>query len=665
MIKSRKSLEVRLEKLNEKKKDDVVTFEELGIDRLFVDESHAFKNLFLYTKMRNVAGVAQSESQKAMDMYNKCRYMDEITGGKGITFATGTPVSNSMTELYTIQRYLQYDRLQEMKLGMFDNWASTFCETITALELSPEGSSYRMKTRFANFFNLPELMSVFREVADIQTADMLKLPVPEAEYENVVLPASEEQTEIIQSLAERAEQVRNGEVDPTVDNMLKITTDGRKLALDQRLLNDMLPDTEDNKISACADRGFKIWKDTQEQRSAQLVFCDSSTPKKDGAFNVYDALKEKLMQKGVPEKEIAFIHDANTDVQKARLFSKVRSGQVRFLFGSTSKMGAGTNVQDRLIALHHLDVPWRPSDIEQQEGRILRQGNQNEKVKILRYITENTFDAYSWQLIENKQKFIGQIMTSKSPVRSCQDVDEAALSYAEVKALATGNPKIKEKMDLDMQVTKLKMLKANYESNLFRLQDAIAVEYPGRIAKYEELFKAYEADINHISTALTEPFSMEIHGISYNEEKIAGEMLVAACKQMKKEHVDSVSVGSFMGFKMEISYALFDNNFYVRLKRESSVSVEIKKDPVRNIERILTALKSFPDRKESAEERLEDTRRQLAQAKDEVKKPFGKEEELREVLARLTEINAELDITPDKKDIEEIEVKKEEYKKCL
>ena len=665
MIKSRKSLEVRLEKLNEKKKDDVVTFEELGIDRLFVDESHAFKNLFLYTKMRNVAGVAQSESQKAMDMYNKCRYMDEITGGKGITFATGTPVSNSMTELYTIQRYLQYDRLQEMKLGMFDNWASTFCETITALELSPEGSSYRMKTRFANFFNLPELMSVFREVADIQTADMLKLPVPEAEYENVVLPASEEQTEIIQSLAERAEQVRNGEVDPTVDNMLKITTDGRKLALDQRLLNDMLPDTEDNKISACADRGFKIWKDTQEQRSAQLVFCDSSTPKKDGAFNVYDALKEKLMQKGVPEKEIAFIHDANTDVQKARLFSKVRSGQVRFLFGSTSKMGAGTNVQDRLIALHHLDVPWRPSDIEQQEGRILRQGNQNEKVKIFRYITENTFDAYSWQLIENKQKFIGQIMTSKSPVRSCQDVDEAALSYAEVKALATGNPKIKEKMDLDMQVTKLKMLKANYESNLFRLQDAIAVEYPGRIAKYEELFKAYEADINHISTALTEPFSMEIHGISYNEEKIAGEMLVAACKQMKKEHVDSVSVGSFMGFKMEISYALFDNNFYVRLKRESSVSVEIKKDPVRNIERILTALKSFPDRKESAEERLEDTRRQLAQAKAEVKKPFGKEEELREVLARLTEINAELDITPDKKDIEEIEVKKEEYKKCL
>lgn len=396
MVKSRKSLEVRLEKLNEKKKDDVVTFEELGVDRLFVDESHGFKNLFLYTKMRNVAGVAQSESQKSMDMYNKCRYMDEITGGKGITFATGTPVSNSMTELYTIQRYLQYDRLQEMELGMFDNWASAFGETVTALELSPEGSGYRMKTRFANFFNLPELMSVFQEVADIQTADMLRLPVPEAEYENIVLPASEEQKEILESLSERADRVRNREVDPSEDNMLKITTDGRKLALDQRLINDMLPDTENNKVSACAEKCFEIWNETKEQKSAQLIFCDSSTPKKDGTFNVYDALKEKLMQKGVPEQEIAFIHDANTDVQKAKLFTKVRSGQVRFLLGSTSKMGAGTNVQDKLIALHHLDVPWRPADIEQQEGRILRQGNQNEKVKIFRYITENTFDAYSW-----------------------------------------------------------------------------------------------------------------------------------------------------------------------------------------------------------------------------------------------------------------------------
>lgn len=643
--------------------DYVVTFEELGVDRLFVDESHGFKNLFLYTKMRNVAGVAQSESQKSMDMYNKCRYMDEITGGKGITFATGTPVSNSMTELYTIQRYLQYDRLQEMELGMFDNWASAFGETVTALELSPEGSGYRMKTRFANFFNLPELMSVFQEVADIQTADMLRLPVPEAEYENIVLPASEEQKEILESLSERADRVRNREVDPSEDNMLKITTDGRKLALDQRLINDMLPDTENNKVSACAEKCFEIWKETKEQRSAQLIFCDSSTPKKDGTFNVYDALKEKLMQKGVPEQEIAFIHDANTDVQKAKLFTKVRSGQVRFLLGSTSKMGAGTNVQDKLIALHHLDVPWRPADIEQQEGRILRQGNQNEKVKIFRYITENTFDAYSWQLIENKQKFIGQIMTSKSPVRSCQDVDEAALSYAEVKALATGNPKIKEKMDLDIQVTKLKMLKANYESNLFRLQDAIAVEYPQQIAKYEELTAAYEADIAHLDTAMNTPFSMEIHGITYDNEKTAGEILVQACTKMKKEHTDAADIGTFKGFKMKVSYSLFDNSFYVKLTRESSVTVEVKKDPVRNIERILTALRKMPGQKDVAEERLEGARQQLVQAKEEVNKPFEKENELRSVQERLTKINAELDMKP--KEEPKKMIKKEELKKCL
>lgn len=632
-------------------------------DRLFVDESHGFKNLFLYTKMRNVAGVAQSESQKSMDMYNKCRYMDEITGGKGITFATGTPVSNSMTELYTIQRYLQYDRLQEMELGMFDNWASAFGETVTALELSPEGSGYRMKTRFANFFNLPELMSVFQEVADIQTADMLRLPVPEAEYENIVLPASEEQKEILESLSERADRVRNREVDPSEDNMLKITTDGRKLALDQRLINDMLPDTENNKVSACAEKCFEIWKETKEQRSAQLIFCDSSTPKKDGTFNVYDALKEKLMQKGVPEQEIAFIHDANTDVQKAKLFTKVRSGQVRFLLGSTSKMGAGTNVQDKLIALHHLDVPWRPADIEQQEGRILRQGNQNEKVKIFRYITENTFDAYSWQLIENKQKFIGQIMTSKSPVRSCQDVDEAALSYAEVKALATGNPKIKEKMDLDIQVTKLKMLKANYESNLFRLQDAIAVEYPQQIAKYEELNAAYEADIAHLDTAMNTPFSMEIHGITYDNEKTAGEILVQACTKMKKEHTDAADIGTFKGFKMKVSYSLFDNSFYVKLTRESSVTVEVKKDPVRNIERILTALRKMPGQKDVAEERLEGARQQLVQAKEEVNKPFEKENELRSVQERLTKINTELDMKP--KEEPKKMIKKEELKKCL
>lgn len=522
---------------------------------------------------------------------------------------------------------------------------------------------YRMKTRFANFFNLPELMSVFQEVADIQTADMLRLPVPEAEYENIVLPASEEQKEILESLSERADRVRNREVDPSEDNMLKITTDGRKLALDQRLINDMLPDTENNKVSACAEKCFEIWKETKEQRSAQLIFCDSSTPKKDGTFNVYDALKEKLMQKGVPEQEIAFIHDANTDVQKAKLFTKVRSGQVRFLLGSTSKMGAGTNVQDKLIALHHLDVPWRPADIEQQEGRILRQGNQNEKVKIFRYITENTFDAYSWQLIENKQKFIGQIMTSKSPVRSCQDVDEAALSYAEVKALATGNPKIKEKMDLDIQVTKLKMLKANYESNLFRLQDAIAVEYPQQIAKYEELTAAYEADIAHLDTAMNTPFSMEIHGITYDNEKTAGEILVQACTKMKKEHTDAADIGTFKGFKMKVSYSLFDNSFYVKLTRESSVTVEVKKDPVRNIERILTALRKMPGQKDVAEERLEGARQQLVQAKEEVNKPFEKENELRSVQERLTKINAELDMKP--KEEPKKMIKKEELKKCL
>lgn len=519
-----------------------------------------------------------------------------------------------------------------------------------------------MKTRFANFFNLPELMSVFQEVADIQTSDMLQLPVPEAEYENVVLPASEEQKEILQSISERADRVRNREVDPSEDNMLKITTDGRKLALDQRLINDMLPDTANNKVSACAERCFKVWQETKEQKSAQLVFCDTSTPKKDGSFNVYDALEQKLIEKGVPEEEIAFIHDANTDRQKAVLFSKVRSGQIRFLFGSTSKMGAGTNVQDRLIALHHLDVPWRPADIEQQEGRILRQGNKNKKVKIFRYIVENTFDAYMWQILENKQKFISQIMTSKSPVRSCQDVDAVALSYAETKALATGNPKIKEKMELDVQVTKLKMLKANYESNLFRLQDAIAVEYPQRIAKYEELTAAYEADIAHLDTVLSRPFSIEIQDINYNDEKAAGEALVQACTNMKKEHTDAANIGTFKGFKMKASYSLFDNSFYVKLTRESSVSVEIKKDPVKNIERILTALKKMPGQKAVAEERLEDARQQFAQAKEEVQKPFDKEDELKYVQNRLTKINAELDMEPK---TEPKLVKKEELKKCL
>ena len=496
MEKSRKSLQTRLDKLNDtSRKDNVVTFEQLGVDRLFVDESHNYKNLFLYTKMRNVAGIAQSEAQKSSDMFAKCQYLDELTGGKGVTFATGTPISNSMTELYTNMRYLQYGTLQKLGLGHFDSWAASFGETQTAIELAPEGTGYRAKTRFAKFFNLPELIALFKESADIQTPDMLKLPVPEAEYENVVLKPSEYQQDMVASLAERAEAVRDRRVQPYEDNMLKITNDGRKLALDQRLINDMLPDDDNSKASTCVDKAFEIWEQTKEQKSTQLIFCDLSTPKGDGTFNVYEDIRNKLIEKGVPPEEIAFIHDANTELRKAELFGKVRSGQVRFLLGSTQKMGAGTNVQDKLIALHHLDVPWRPSDIEQQEGRILRQGNTNPKVKIFRYVTEGTFDSYSWQLIENKQKFIGQIMTSKSPVRSCEDVDEAALTYAEVKALATGNPYIKEKMDLDIQVSKLKLMKANHTSQKYRLEDNIAKHYPQQIATLKERISGMQTDI--------------------------------------------------------------------------------------------------------------------------------------------------------------------------
>ena len=486
--KTRKTLQTRLEKLNQKeKKDQVVTFEELGVDHLYVDEAHSYKNAFLYTKMRNVAGIAQNEAQKSADMFNKCQYLDEITGGKGITFATGTPISNSMTELYVMQRYLQNSKLQNMGLGLFDSWASTFGEVVTSIELAPEGTGYRAKSRFARFYNIPELMNMFKEIADIKTSDQLKLPVPEAEYETVVLKPTEQQKEIVESLGERAEVVRNGGVDASVDNMLKITNDGRKLALDQRLVNELLPDNPESKISVCAEKSYEIWKGTAAQKSAQLIFCDLSTPKGDGSFNVYDDLKQKLMEKGVPEKEIAFIHDANTEAKKTELFGKVKSGQVRFLIGSTAKMGAGTNVQDRLIALHHLDIGWKPSDLEQREGRIIRQGNHNKKVHIFRYVTESTFDSYMWQLIENKQKFISQIMTSKAPVRSCEDVDEAALSYAEVKALATGNPAVKEKMALDVDVAKLKLLKANHMNNQYRLEDDIARNFPQQIAKLTEM----------------------------------------------------------------------------------------------------------------------------------------------------------------------------------
>ena len=647
MEKSRKALQVRLDKLNDQtRKDNVVTFEQLGVDRLFVDESHSYKNLFLYTKMRNVAGIAQTEAQKSSDMFAKCQYLDEITGGKGVTFATGTPISNSMTELYTNMRYLQYDTLQKLGLGHFDAWAASFGETQTAIELAPEGTGYRAKTRFAKFFNLPELISLFKESADIQTPDMLKLPVPEAEYENVVLKPSEFQKDMVASLAERAEAVRDRQVQPYEDNMLKITNDGRKLALDQRLINDMLPDEENSKAATCVDKAFEIWQDTKEQKSTQLIFCDLSTPKGDGTFNVYEDIRNKLIEKGVPENEIAFIHDANTELRKAELFAKVRSGQVRFLLGSTAKMGAGTNVQDRLIALHHLDVPWRPSDIEQQEGRILRQGNQNDKVKIFRYVTEGTFDSYSWQLIENKQKFIGQIMTSKSPVRSCEDVDEAALSYAEVKALATGNPYIKEKMDLDIQVSKLKLMKANHTSQKYRLEDNITKHYPQQIAIFKERINGFIADMQKYEQNKPldkEQFSMTIGGKSYTDKKEAGTAIIAMCKEIKGINA-SADVGEYLGFKLNVTFDSFNNKFVMNVKGAMSHPMEVGTDPLGNITRINNALEAMPAQLEEAQTKLSNVEHQLETAKAEVNKPFAQEAELSEKLDRLTALNALLNM---------------------
>ena len=645
--KTRKTLQTRLEKLNQKeKKDQVVTFEELGVDHLYVDEAHSYKNAFLYTKMRNVAGIAQNEAQKSADMFNKCQYLDEITGGKGITFATGTPISNSMTELYVMQRYLQNSKLQNMGLGLFDSWASTFGEVVTSIELAPEGTGYRAKSRFARFYNIPELMNMFKEIADIKTSDQLKLPVPEAEYETVVLKPTEQQKEIVESLGERAEVVRNGGVDASVDNMLKITNDGRKLALDQRLVNELLPDNPESKIAVCAEKSYEIWKDTAAQKSAQLIFCDLSTPKGDGSFNVYDDLKQKLMQKGVPEKEIAFIHDANTEVKKTELFGKVKSGQVRFLIGSTAKMGAGTNVQDRLIALHHLDIGWKPSDLEQREGRIIRQGNHNKKVHIFRYVTESTFDSYMWQLIENKQKFISQIMTSKAPVRSCEDVDEAALSYAEVKALATGNPAVKEKMALDVDVAKLKLLKANHMNNQYRLEDDIARNFPQQIAKLTEIIDSYKADIAHYSEhKITDPeqFSMEISGKVFTEKKEAGAALLAVCKDIK--FVDAaMDIGSYQGFNMRIQFDSWSKEFILSVKHESVAKVRLGADALGNITRINNLLESYPEKLAEAEQRLETVQEQLANAKEEVGKPFPKEEELNQKLERLSELNALLNM---------------------
>ena len=647
MEKTKKTLKAKLEKLNDQtRKDDVVTFEQLGVDRLFVDESHFYKNLFLYTKMRNVAGISQTDAQKSSDMFMKCRYMDEITGGKGITFATGTPVSNSMTELYTIMRYLQYDTLMNMGMGHFDSWAATFGETVTAIELSPEGTGYRAKTRFARFFNLPELISIFKEAADIQTADMLNLPVPEAEYINEVLKPSEEQKEMVEAFSERAEQVRGGAVDPRVDNMLKITNDGRKCALDQRLLNDMLPDAGESKVNACVENAFQVWEDGKDTQATQLIFCDLSTPKTDGTFNVYDDVRNKLVERGIPKEQIVFIHEYNTEVKKAELFAKVRAGQVRILMGSTPKLGAGTNVQDRLLALHHLDCPWKPSDLEQQEGRILRQGNQNDKVKIFRYVTENTFDSYMWQILENKQKFISQIMTSKSPVRACEDVDDTALSYAEIKALATGNEYIKEKMDLDVQVSKLKLLKANHTSQIYRLESDIAKRYPVQITALKEKIAGMRVDadvVKGIDLQDNDHFAMTVGGKLYTDKKEAGVALISAASGLKSVK-SAGQIGEYHGFALSSEYNFLSNTYTMTIKGKCSYKIEFGKDTLGNIQRIHNALSAIEKKLADTEQNLETVQQQLKTAQEEVQKPFSKEAELSEKMERLAELNAMLNM---------------------
>ena len=640
--KSKKSVKQKLEKLNDQsRKDDVVTFEELGVDRLFIDESHYYKNLYLYTKMRNVGGIAQTEAQKSSDLFMKCRYLDELTGGRGTVFATGTPISNSMVELYTIQRYLQYNTLVKNNLQHFDSWASTFGETVTAVELTPEGTGYRAKTRFAKFYNLPELMAMFKEVADIKTADMLELPVPEAHFHNVAVKPSEMQKEMVASLAERAEKVRGGGVDSSVDNMLKITNDGRKLALDQRMLNDMLPDFEGSKINACVDNIYRIWEETADKKSAQLVFCDLSTPKNDGTFSVYNDIRKKLIERGVPESEVRFIHEADTDVKKKELFQKTRKGEVRVLLGSTQKMGAGTNVQDRLIALHDVDCPWRPSDLEQRSGRIIRQGNSNPDVDIYRYVTEQTFDAYLYQLVEGKQKFASQIMTSKSPVRSAEDIDETALSYAEIKMLATGNPYIKEKMDLDIQVQKLKLLKSNFLSEKYALEDKIIKYYPQRITALENRIEGLKQDVD---TAKQHPkptddrfVGMEVKGVFYSEKADAGKAIINACKQMNSP--DPIPLGKYRGFETELLFNTAERNYEVRLKGATSRNVPLGDDAHGNIIRLDNGIERFAESLSLAENDLENTKNQLETAKKEVQKPFIQEEELKTKLARLDELN--------------------------
>lgn len=653
MEKSKKSLEAKLKKLNDQsRKDDVVTFEELGVDRLFIDEADMFKNLYLYTKMRNVGGISQTEALKASDLYMKCRYLDELTSNKGVVFATGTPVSNSMAEMYTMQRYLQYDTLERLELTHFDSWAAQFGETVTSMELKPEGKGFQQKTRFANFYNLPELMAIFKEVADIQTADMLNLPVPKANYETVVCKPSEMQKEMVSSLAERADAVRSGAVDPSVDNMLLITNDGRKLALDQRLLNPMLPDFEGSKVNVCAGNIYRIWEDTKEQRLTQLVFCDLSTPKNDGTFSVYNDLRDKLIARGIPAEEIAFVHDANNEAQKKELFAKVRRGKIRVLFGSTPRMGAGTNVQDRLIALHDLDCPWRPRDLEQRSGRIIRQGNQNPEVQIYRYVTEGTFDSYLYQMVENKQRFISQVFTSKSPARVMQEIDDAVLSYNEIKALATGNPMIIEHANLETEVNKLKMLNASHLSQRYELEDKILKYYPQEISRLNERISGYTADIarrEENTPAKKEDFPpMQIHGTVYTEKAEAGKALIEACKQLTNS--DPVSIGSYRGFEMQLFYEAFSKEYRVALKGALTHTASLGTDIHGNITRLDNALNGLETRLQEHRDRLENTTAQMEAAKADAAKPFQREQELQEKSKRLAELTKLLKM--DEKDRE-------------
>ena len=652
--KSQAKLEEKLKRLNDQsRKDDVITFEQLGCDRIFIDEAHYFKNLFLFTKMRNVGGIAQTEAQKSSDLFMKCQYLDELTGGKGIVFATGTPVSNSMVEMYTMQRYLQYKALEERNLLQFDSWASTFGETVTAIELAPEGTGYRAKTRFAKFYNLPELMSMFKEVADIQTAETLHLPVPKANFKTITVKPSDIQKEMVADLGKRAEAIRKREVDSKTDNMLKITNEGRKLALDQRLLNDMLGDFEGSKVNICANNVYEIWDKSKEKKSTQLVFCDLSTPNNDGKFNVYDDLKQKLIDRGIPENEIAFIHEANTEARKKELFAKVRKGDVRVLIGSTAKMGAGTNVQNKLIALHHLDCPWRPADLTQRNGRGIRQGNENEEIDVFTYVTEGTFDAYLYQLVENKQKFISQIMTSKTPMRTMEDIDEKALSYGEIKALATGNPKILEKTNLDSEVAKLKLLKQNFMSQKYDLQDKTLKYFPQEIAKSNERIAAMEEDIIKLQE-YTKPNSdgfspMKFDNQTYSDKENAGKKLLECCKELKS--MEEKEIGEYRGFKMKLAFNSFSKNFQLTLKNKYHYMVELGSDVFGNITRINNCLESIEKDIPKERDWLDNLNHQLENAKIEVQKEFPQEQELQDKEKRLEALNIELKLNERDKEL--------------